>query len=156
MNIRNFIIYWTVVIIVIVGSILLLDKYAHANETAIYTIIAESRNQSLEGQIAVAQVIRNRYKQQRWYGRTIEEVCKKPSQFSCWNDKKDRNYPYNIKITDNIWNNAKKAWILSANTNLVNNANLYHTTKVKPKWMKSPKVKFIRKIGDHLFYYEKI
>lgn len=156
MNIRNLIIYWSIVISVIVGSTLLLDKYAHANDIAIYTIVAEGRNQSLEGQIAIANVIRNRVAQKRWYGRTVEEVCKKPWQFSCWNNKKDRNYPYNIKITNNIWNNAKKAWDLSANTNLVDNANLYHTTKVKPSWNKSKKVKFIKKIDDHLFYYESV
>lgn len=64
------------------------------------TVWAESRNQGLEGQIAVAWSIRNRVDMDLhsdgkpdWWGEGYEGVCKAPWQYSCWN-KGDPNYPY--------------------------------------------------------------
>ena len=50
------------------------------------TLFGEARGESWDGQIAVAWVIRNRAQQPSWWGQTISEVCKKPWQFSVWND----------------------------------------------------------------------
>jgi len=47
------------------------------------TLWAEARAEPIEGQIGVANVIRNRVKSGRW-GRTYESVCLAPKQFSCW------------------------------------------------------------------------
>ena len=50
------------------------------------TIYGEARGESYNGQIAVGQVILNRFKKQKKsYGLTIADVCLKPRQFSCWN-----------------------------------------------------------------------
>jgi len=46
------------------------------------TIIGESRGESIAGQVAVGCVIRNRTRS----GKTYEEVCLAPKQFSCWNE----------------------------------------------------------------------
>ena len=50
------------------------------------TLFGEARGEPIEGIMGVAAVIANRTHAQRpnW-GLTVEEVCKKPKQFSCWN-----------------------------------------------------------------------
>jgi hypothetical protein len=49
------------------------------------TIWGESRGESIEGRIAVANVVMNRVLAQRpEFGHSIREVCLKPWQFSCW------------------------------------------------------------------------
>jgi N-acetylmuramoyl-L-alanine amidase len=63
------------------------------------TIYGEARGEGQEGKNAVAHTILNRCKAKRWWGKgvpalvdhSIAEVCKTPSQFSCWN-KSDQNY----------------------------------------------------------------
>lgn len=54
---------------------------------AVRTVYGEARGESIEGQIAVAWVIRNRadWVVPSWWGHTVEQVCIKPFQFSCWN-----------------------------------------------------------------------
>lgn len=54
-------------------------------DTLARTIFGEARSESLQGQVAVAWVVLNRVARPRWWGHTIEEVCLKPMQFSCWN-----------------------------------------------------------------------
>lgn len=57
------------------------------------TIFGESRSESLQGQIAVAWVARNRADKPGWWGGpSVESVCRKPYQFSCWLDS-DPNRP---------------------------------------------------------------
>jgi len=46
------------------------------------TIIGEARGESIEGQVAVGSVIRNRLLNGH---RTYYDVCLAPKQFSCWN-----------------------------------------------------------------------
>ena len=55
------------------------------------TVYGEARGQPLEGQRAVAWVIRNRADHPCWWGSNIIDVCLKKSQFSCWNAD-DPNY----------------------------------------------------------------
>lgn len=57
-----------------------------------FTLFGEARGEGPEGQIAVANVIRNRVDCQRpGFGLTVRDVCLKPQQFSCWNES-DPNY----------------------------------------------------------------
>ena len=54
------------------------------------TLYGEARNQGIRGMEAVVHVILNRLavsKQKKifWWGNTIEEICLKNKQFSCWN-----------------------------------------------------------------------
>lgn len=46
------------------------------------TIYGESRGEPIEGQIAVACVIRNRINNSKTYN----DICLAPKQFSCWNE----------------------------------------------------------------------
>jgi len=54
------------------------------------TLFGEARGEPVRGQEAVAAVVLNRVRRARrrggwWWGKTVAEVCLKPSQFSCWN-----------------------------------------------------------------------
>ena len=48
------------------------------------TIYGEARGEGFRGRLAVACVLRNRLKAQRW-GLSYFSVCHYPKQFSCWN-----------------------------------------------------------------------
>lgn len=50
----------------------------------ICTLLGEAASEPIEGQIAVACVVRTRATHPRWWGRSIKEVCVAPAQFSCW------------------------------------------------------------------------
>src|SRR5665213_1243171 len=65
-------------------------------ETLALTIYGEGRGESIEGQIAIACVIRNRA-----VNKTIKEICLAPFQFSCWN-KNDPNYPVLMEFVDQL------------------------------------------------------
>jgi len=49
------------------------------------TLYGEARNQGDEGLTAVGHVVLNRVAAERWWGRDVIGVCRKPFQFSCWN-----------------------------------------------------------------------
>lgn len=52
------------------------------------TVWGEARGEPVEGKIAVAWVVRNRFESRKWFaGKTLAETCTKPWQFSCWNEK---------------------------------------------------------------------
>jgi spore germination cell wall hydrolase CwlJ-like protein len=110
----------------------------------IETIAREAANQPLEAQAMVAKVIKTRSFER---GLLPEQVVKQPLQFSCWNPgvKQKPRTPAEIA-------NAQKAWDLSATIEA--EPNLYHDTTVHPKWADSPKVKFIKRVGDLMFYRE--
>jgi len=60
-------------------------------------LYGEARGEPVEGQIAVANVVRNRVKKPSWWGSTWQEVILKPMQFSCFNQN-DPNYQHLIKM----------------------------------------------------------
>lgn len=64
---------------------------AQAIDTLARTLYGEARGESVRGREAVAAVVVNRVRHARarggyWWGTTVEEVCRKPYQFSCWNE----------------------------------------------------------------------
>lgn len=120
----------------------------------------EAKNQTIEGQVAVAMVTMNRVinpkfpnnvcdvvKQAKtWKGRLIRHKC----QFSWWCDgKSDKPYNKNawetaVKISTGVIDNWR--W----ETDMTNGALWYHADYVKPKW--SYTYKPVTKIGKHIFY----
>lgn len=105
--------------------------------------------------IAVANVIMNRHKRIGKYGKTIADVCLKPHQFSCWNQKdpnrlliQDENITtdplFNIclivarKIAEGLW------------PDLTRGSDHYHATSCLPYWSRPGKVKL--RLGNHIFY----
>ena len=130
------------------------------NETEILskTIYGEARGESVAGQEAVANVILNRVKmnliQPMWWGKTIQEVCLKPYQFSCWN-KNDPNFKILqgdlsqnpvYQICERIAKRAL-AGCLKDNTN---GATHYHSFACHPLWARH--LVPCAQIGHHLFY----
>ena len=121
----------------------------------------EAKNQSFIGQVAVAQVVMNRVKDNR-YPNNVCDVVKqgltykwKPSlpiknrcQFSWYCDgKADR--VYDKKVYAQTYAIALR--VLTGRYNgLVEGATHYHATYVNPSWNKEKT--YIGQIGDHIFY----
>lgn len=62
------------------------EPNAHDFDIMARTIFGEARGEPVEGQIAVAHVLLNRWKSGRWFaGKSVAATCLKRLQFSCWN-----------------------------------------------------------------------
>lgn len=114
------------------------------------TIAYEARGESLEGKIAVAQVVLNRVKNPN-RPRTICGVVKEPNQFS-W-VKSIRNPFSNWKLISSEFELASD--ILNGEyDDVTNGAEYFHTKDVKPGWTKN--LQKIKNIGSHRFYKNKV
>ncbi len=129
------------------------------DETAIVvaTIWAEARSETLEGIIAVGEVIRRRTKIRYNSDGTLTGTCGRVAQFSCWSDKQ-RVPMLNLDWDDPVVRNCLEAWVQSEFTNYSNRAVLYYSPKaMKPKgsvpWW-APKCRLVSTIGGHLFFVE--
>lgn len=103
-------------------------------------IYHEARGESLEGQIAVGQVVLNR-KKSRAYPNNICKVAFQPHQFT---DLK------RVKYDKKTLKLAKR--IMKGAVDVVTDATHYHAWHVQPKWASSPRMTYRGQIGDHLFY----
>lgn len=132
----------------IIGSEPLAKGYGPADTLCLAAnIYHEARGETLEGQVAVAQVTINRTRYPDKFKSTLCGVVYHYKQFS-WTITK----PELIK--------DKKAWETSKQVALsvlknydnypYNPATYYHTKKVKPHWAKNKQVVAI--IGNHIFY----
>lgn len=120
------------------------------------TLIGEAANQGLDGMTAVAEVLRNRARQRHL---TPSQVALQPLQFSFWNNKNKAAGFLLKEGTPAAYKMAQEAWKRSETSDLTHGANLYHAvnllgTPKEPYWAKSPKVKKIGVIRDHIFYKE--
>ncbi len=116
------------------------------DDIPINTILLEAQGEEYEGMLAVACVIRHRADQRRL---SYDAVCMQPKQFSCYN------HGYrDADVTKEILDIAKKAWKDSEFNYNDLDANLYCRTDATPRWRFSPKVKFVKRIGEHLFFKE--
>lgn len=104
--------------------------------------------------MAIANVIMNRLMQRTWYGQTIEEICLKKGQFSCWNPKDP-----NRKLLDEDLSDLslfKKAIYVSESVlsknwpDITNGADHYHAIGQSSSWSKSMKETVI--VGSHRFF----
>jgi spore germination cell wall hydrolase CwlJ-like protein len=118
----------------------------------------EARNQSLEGRVAVGQVIINRVNAGLWKN-SICGVIYQGCQFSWVCEGKAKRNLYNLK------DHAEKiAWaeaIALANEllmeyndieDITNGAVFFHAHYVRPHWSKWKKVERTVRIDDHIFY----
>jgi spore germination cell wall hydrolase CwlJ-like protein len=123
-------------------------------DTMARTVWGEARGESLLGKAAVAHVILNRVKADKWYGKTIHGVCKKPYQFSCWNiGDPNREKMQAVDLGDEHYRDcmfvtiaAIKGWIPDP----TKGSDHYCAKTVSPKWSKGKKP--ARTIGVHQFY----
>lgn len=65
---------------------------AATRDTVIRTVWGEARGEGYVGRAAVAWVIRNRVDRYpgAWWGKTYQDVCLHPWQFSCWKLETDK------------------------------------------------------------------
>jgi len=121
------------------------------------TVWGEARGESVKGQIAVAWVIKNRADNPRWWGKTIEEVCLKKYQFSCWLES-DPNKAKMDKLTEEDLKDQIEICQSVLNEQVADptdGANHYHTTGILPSWIRNDDDSLkqpIATIGNHLFY----
>lgn len=126
------------------------------------TIYGEARGEyfhphgGLASLIAVGNVVMNRVKKKGWFGKTIEEVCRKSWQFSCWNAN-DPNFRLLQKpcIDDSVFkicqdvaeSVAAERW-----PDLTGGCTHYHSTTLKdmPAWTKDQRPRL--NLGRHVFY----
>jgi N-acetylmuramoyl-L-alanine amidase len=125
------------------------------------TIYGEARGEyakqtgGLSSLIAVGNVIANRLLHpKKRFGGTITEICKKPFQFSCWNEN-DPNFNLlnNETITGDIFNlclTVSKKTVDKSWPDLTKGSNHYHTDGVNPVWSQGQTA--LVKIGSHLFF----
>ncbi|MGE5515311.1 MAG: cell wall hydrolase [Bacteroidota bacterium] len=118
------------------------------------TLWGEARGETVRGIEAVSAVVMNRVRRGGWWGNTVETVCLKPLQFSCWNpsdpnrvklervDEDDRQFRVCLRI-------ARRA-IAGSVDDPTNGATHYHVRGLLPAWSRdrTPSAE----IGNHLFY----
>lgn len=107
--------------------------------------------------VCVGNVICNRFKNPKRYGATLQEVCQKPYQFSCWNPS-DRNNIIIRRIRREQDKIFDRCFEVSENIltgkwpDLTEGANHYHASWMKtyPAWSlgRTP----TKRLGQHLFY----
>lgn len=126
-------------------------------DTMARTAWGEARGEGAKGMQAVLNVIMNRVKKSGWWGATPAEVCKKKSQFSCWN-KNDPNYAKMLAVTESDSNfhtalvlaeQAKNGMLPDITGGSTNYVNLAALSSV-PSWVKN--MTKTAQIGNHTFY----
>ena len=120
----------------------------------------EARNQPLQGQMAVAEVVMNRVVSMKFPDTVCEVIEEGPTyswqpdfpirnkcQFSWYCDGKS-DMPMEVDAWETALVVAKD--ILANRPMVLKGATHYHAITVDPKWAKTKT--FIIRIGDHLFY----
>lgn len=125
-------------------------------DTVARTIWGEARGEGARGMQAVANVIMNRTARGGWYGLTPAEVCKKPYQFSCWNEN-DPNRAKLLAVTDSDKEFRQALSIARDAVNgdlidITDGATEYHAKNIKPENWDYSKLKQTVLIGNHIFY----
>ena len=115
------------------------------------TIIWESADQDMRGQMLVALTIRTRAIE---WGMTYDEVCTQKWQYSCHNAGANR-----FSYSDEVLNKAKEAWHLSGYyiagyyIGKIKVTHYYNPRLCDPGW--KDKLDFVEEHGDHIFMYER-
>jgi hypothetical protein len=144
------------------------EKFKDLTDKQLLTLLiyGEARGEPVEGQIAVASVVRNRVKISQKLGLTWRDIILKPRQFSCFNED-DPNYPKLCKIAEGIFDEPplirQIIWVAEGilydrcmdNTK---GATHYVTKKLflsseKPSWVN--KMAVTAEIGSHVFMKER-
>lgn len=128
-------------------------------DTLARTIWGEARGEGAAGMQAVATVILNRFSIAKeyggyWWGDDIIEICRKPYQFSCWNendpnlkklqdiDDRDLDFATALRL-------ARRAVTIGL-TDPTGGATHYHAAGIEPYWAKNEKPCAV--MGRHIFY----
>lgn len=130
--------------------------YTHALARTIYgEARGEYANTGPAAFMAVAWVVRNRLKHPKRFGGTVEQVCFKPYQFSCWNVKDpNRRVIENVTSDDALFALCHDigAWVMQADevADVTKGSDHYHARGITPYWTFGihPQVT----LGRHIFY----
>lgn len=123
------------------------------------TLFGEARGEPVEGQIAVAFVVKNRATWNgagSWWGHSIAEVCQHPWQFSCWNASD----PNSAKLRELATNDPEYQHLSAVAETVVggvaqdptNGATHYKVTGTRASWDKATADIEPVIIGHHSFY----
>jgi N-acetylmuramoyl-L-alanine amidase len=122
------------------------------------TLYGEARGEVLLGIQAVASVIWNRWRlRPRMYGESINAVCLKPYQFSCWNENDpNRSLILKDKIDGEVYTRCEevaKDYFAGNGKDVTEiNATHYHAHYIDPpSWTKFSSA--VKEIGNHSFYH---
>jgi len=126
------------------------------------TIYGEARGEyhnvtgGLAPLIAVANVIMNRFKYRGIYGQNLKEVCTKPFQFSCWNNR-DPNRMSLLRSTINdplftLCHEVARKVTREEWPDLTKGSDHYYATSLpeEPYWAHGHKPNL--RLGHHVFY----
>ncbi|MCY6483447.1 cell wall hydrolase [Clostridium aestuarii] len=122
-------------------NVYLTDSDIHLMAQIVY---AESRAEPYEGKVAVASVILNRLRNQK-FPNNIEDVIKQKSAFSCV-----KNGEINV-IPDKVSYHAVTD-ALKGNDPTLNAIFFYNPKIATCKWMKNITKSNIKRIGNHVFF----
>ena len=143
------------------GRILLRNLYSLSESTLLaLTLIGEAFNQSIEGQVAVSNVIKNRVK---YWKKSYQDIILQHNnkgifQFTCWVDK--GGWLFNIwqgtaDLTEYERDVLRQIFWVSEGVvggrvmNNIKKSDHYHTNWIRPWWAR--KMKKVITIGDHTF-----
>lgn len=124
-----------------------LDEQANCLAVAVYH---EARGETLEGQLAVANVVINRTNSPK-YPDSWCKVVKQPWQFSFVNPRTGR-FP-SVDVNSRSWANAQAIARIAAGdlaAEVDQDVLWYHADYVAPSWGK--RLQLVEKIGTHIFY----
>lgn len=121
---------------------------------AIATIMGEAGNETFEGKLAVASVIRNRMEKKYTSDGTVAGTVLYPKQFSMWNTTdKARLWACSFPADHPKAQECARAWEQSAIARPVGDSVLYHADYIAaPPWALSPLTEFVKQIGRHRFF----
>jgi len=124
---------------------------------AVLTILQEARNQTYDGMIAVAEVIRNRMDSKFYSDGSVVGTVLRDRQFSGWNNSDpNRIICGKYSLDDPRVVQAIRAWKTAINnkTDLTSGALFYHARTMSPfpDWSKDASIMRTTMIGDHIFY----
>ena len=117
---------------------------------------------NIRGMEAVACVVMNRIAVAKahggwyWWGGTVQDVCRKPRQFSCWNaDDPNKAKMEAVTEADPAYAAALRIAgraVAGALADVTRGATHYHAEGVSPKWALAMELRAI--VGRHRFYRE--
>lgn len=120
------------------------------------TLFGEARGETVEGMEAVANVVINRLKDGR-FGDTVQEVCLRPLQFSCWNSMASMQMLLSLKQDKNpTFATCVAISEKAIHAQLIDNtggALFYHTLSVDPPW--DDEMKETARHLHHIFYTDR-
>lgn len=127
-----------------------------ALEVSARTLAQEARGEPIDGQTAVAWVIKNRLVSGRW-GKSLATVCLWPYQFSGWRGPQDPNFTYACTLPDDnsvlLFMKDIMQKVLDSNVDPTSGATHYANLSIlpqKPAWIVGATL--CGKFGNQSFY----